>query len=180
MKKANKKIRSLLLIDFLIIAFLCGSLTALTYSYNNPKPTVYEYEEISDKEKISEVAQNYLEASPWSEEGLIEALHKYEHFELSATRSVIENMDVDWQEQAEREVTAYLHMSGNSEKKIREYLRRDLFTDSQIDQAIANIDPDWKEQARKKASSLLSAGYKKESIASELQAQGFESVPGLP
>ena len=72
------------------------------------------------------------------------------------------------------ELSAYLKMTGNSEKQIREYLKRDLFTEDQIDKAIEKAEPDWHEQAVRCADYLKMSGADDISIRLMLLERGFK------
>lgn len=166
MKGLKKKTLAVLLTaEIAIISFFTGRLTAAEQEAEYPPGT--------DPADIYITAQNYLTAGNYSEEGLIMALKEYEHFDESQTRKVVGKMDIEWQAEADEEVRAYLDMTGNSEKQVREYLRRDLFTDEQIDEAIDKADPDWHEQALRCADFLRQSGANDAEIRMLLLDRGF-------
>lgn len=159
--------------ELVVLSFFMGRITMLTDPSTDQEPPVSEIEEITDVKEINRVAKNYLKASPFSKQGLIETLCTYEHFERGATEAVVESLSVDWEEQAVKEVEAYLYMEGNPEGRIREFLMRDLFTEEQIDKAIEKADPDWAGQARRRADVLREAGAEEISIKPTLYSIGF-------
>lgn len=161
----HRALQALIAAEIIALSFFCGRLTA-------PEP-IKEYPIVYDRTDIYMTAQNYLVSGSYSEEGLITALMSYENFDESVTREVIGRMDVDWQAEADEELEAYLNMTGNSEKQIREHLERDLFTKEQIDRAIEKADPDWHEQAERCADFLKRSGAEDSSLRPLLLERGF-------
>lgn len=165
-----------------LLAFCCGQMSVRPPAIYDSAPSMDEtFPESSDTEAARDIARRYLACGAYSKEGLISALVAYEHFSDKAAREAVGSLDIDWQEQAEKEVNAYLHMDGVSEKKLREYMKRDLFTKKQTDIAIKRTAPDWKDQARRKAETLKEAGVGSISIKTSLLSAGFteHDIEGL-
>ena len=156
---------AVLAVEIASISFFAGRLAA-------PEREA-KYGAGKDPAEIYVTAQSYLDAGYYSEEGLIRALNEYEHFDKTETRKVVEGLDIEWQTEADEELAAYLKMTGNSEKQIREFMSRDLFTDEQIDEAIKRADTDWHEQAEKCTEYLRQSGAKDAEIRLLLLERGF-------
>ena len=165
-------IKYIVLMMLLAVIFFCGRGTALSQKEpSTPAPPVFS--ENTDEEEALEVAEHYLEAAPYSEEGLTQALVEYEHFEKNTASEAVKNTDTDWQEQAKKAVELHLNSDGITEKQLREYMKRDKFTDEQTEEAITAVDPDWQEQANMKKEALLMGGVDEENINAVLLSQGF-------
>lgn len=173
MKKSRlKKIQNILITELILLAFFMGIFVAMVthpeLSYPEAKTEI-----AADEGQIKEVAESYLKVAAYSKKGLVEALCEYEHLDRAAVEFVIGTLGTDWQKQADREVQEYLLMDGNSEKRIRDFMKRDLFTEEQIDKAISAADPDWEEQAKMRADILRAAGAGDANIKAELLNRGF-------
>ena len=160
-----KWIRVVIVIIVIGIAFSAGRYTA--------PEDITEYTEIQNEKEITKLANQYLIAAPYSEKGLVETLVKYEHCDEDTAIRVVKKKDVDWQEQANRELNKLLNSSGYSEKQVREYLARDLYSEQQIDTAMAQISPDWSEQAKKCMQALKNSGVQDFYMTGTLLTRGF-------
>jgi len=83
-------------------------------------------------------AENYLDFTAFSQEGLIDQL-EYEEYSTEAAQWAVENVDVDWNEQAALKVEEYLDFQAFSEGGLRDQLAYEGFTPAQIDFAIAEM-----------------------------------------
>ena len=165
------KYKVVLIIELIIIAFLLG--VGVSQFVKSEVAAEDTYEKINDKSQIRQIADNYLTVATYSKQGLIDALCTYEHLDRKATKEVVNNLDTDWQKQADKEVDEYLHMDGNSESRIRECMERDKFTQKQIDKAIKKADPDWTEQAKLRVEILMKAGANALNARIALADKGF-------
>jgi len=162
----RRTVKSILLIEFLFIAFICGR-----FSIQDNQP----WKMNTNEKQIGALANHYIESSSYSKQGLINTLCEYEHTDRSTAEAVVDDMNVDWQKEANEEIDAYLRMSGFTEGELREYLKRDLFSEKQITKALVTNDIDWSEQAKRRAETLAEAGVSEQNIPAHLKTQGFRS-----
>ena len=85
-----------------------------------------------------QTAESYLDFIAFSQQGLIEQL-EYEQYSTEAAQWAVENVDVDWNEQAALKAAEYLDFQAFSEGGLRDQLEYEGFTPEQIDFAIAEM-----------------------------------------
>ena len=166
--------KAVLALCLIAVAFICGRGSVLfketeTDSYADTVPV----EENANVEEATEVAKRYLEAAPYSKDGLRDTLQENEYFTESAASEAVNNLDTDWQKQAELSIERHLNADGISEKKLREYMEAEKFTPEQIDSAIEAVSPDWQQQAQMKKEALSAAGVESVNIPATLLSLGF-------
>jgi Host cell surface-exposed lipoprotein len=83
-------------------------------------------------------AESYLDYTAFSQQGLIEQL-EYEQYSTEAAQWAVENVDVDWNEQAALKAADYLDYQAFSEGGLRDQLEYEGFTPEQIDFAISEM-----------------------------------------
>jgi endonuclease YncB( thermonuclease family) len=83
-------------------------------------------------------AEDYLDYTAFSESGLIDQL-EYEQYSTEAAQWAVENVDVDWNEQAALSAAQYLDYTAFSEGGLRDQLEYEGFTPEQIDFAISEM-----------------------------------------
>jgi SOS response regulatory protein OraA/RecX len=83
-------------------------------------------------------AESYLDFTAFSQQGLIEQL-EYEQYSTEAAQWAVENVDVDWNEQAALKAAEYLEFQAFSEGGLRDQLEYEGFTPEQIDFAISEM-----------------------------------------
>lgn len=96
-----------------------------------PEPVVEAEPEFTagQRNAISK-AESYLEYSAFSKSGLVEQL-KFEGFSTKDAAFAVENIDVDWMEQAAKKAAEYLENSSFSESGLVEQLEFEGFTAAQ-------------------------------------------------
>lgn len=136
-------------------------------------PPVTKYKIIDNKVVIARYANLYLTASSYSEKGLIKALTEYENCDEKVVQNVVDKMNIDWQKQADKELSQLLNSTGYSEKQVRAFMARDLYTQEQIDASLESASPDWKKQAKVCADRLIGAGLSELNVKTTLLSRGF-------
>ena len=99
--------------------------------------TTTKAETLSQRNAIRK-AEDYLRFMAFSKIGLIEQL-EFEGFSKEDATYAVNNISVDWNEQAYEKGQSYLNMMGFSEDGLREQLEFEGFTKSEIDYAINKI-----------------------------------------
>lgn len=118
-------------------------------------------------------AESYLDYTSFSKEGLRDQL-EYEGFASDEIDYALDNIVVDWNEQALDTAESYLRYTSFSETGLRNQLEYEEFLSDEIDYAMENIVVDWNEQAAAKAESYLShSAFSRERLASQLEYEGF-------
>ena len=113
------------------------SVTGTTY-YPEYIPVETEPElSLSQKNAIKK-AESYLNFTSFSKEGLIEQL-KYEGFSDEDATFAVDNIEVDWNEQAYLKAESYLTTFAFSKDGLIDQLKYEGFTNEQIDYAIKKI-----------------------------------------
>ena len=124
-------------------------------------------------------AKSYIEAIPFSRDGLIRQLefHGYSHDDA---KYAADNCGADWNEQAVKKAESYLQSIAFSEKGLINQLESTAegFTHEQAVYALEVVGPniDWKQQAVKKAESYLqSIAFSEKGLINQLEstAEGF-------
>lgn len=80
-------------------------------------------------------AESYLRSSSFSRKGLIEQL-KYEEYSTEEATYAVDNIDVDWNEQAAKCAESYLKSSSFSRKGLIEQLKYEGFTTAQAEYGV--------------------------------------------
>ena len=113
-----------------------------------------ESKETMGQKNARKKAESYLDFSAFSREGLIEQL-EFEGFSNEDAVYAVDNVYVDWNEQALKKAKSYLDFSAFSEEGLIEQLEFEGFTSSEAKYGVKNCGADWNEQAAKKAESYL-------------------------
>ncbi|MBS3071197.1 Ltp family lipoprotein, partial [Candidatus Pacearchaeota archaeon] len=100
-------------------------------------------EEQSDKATLGErnalkSAQSYLKYSGFSEKGLEDQLD-YEGYTSLEINYAINNVEVDWNEEAYESAESYLKYSSFSKQELHDQLEYEGFTESQIQYALEQV-----------------------------------------
>lgn len=77
-------------------------------------------------------AQNYLDLTGFSRDGLIKQL-EFEHFSAADAAAAVDSLNVDWNAQAKRKAADYLKLTGFSHKSLVDQLVFDGFTAAQAE-----------------------------------------------
>lgn len=118
-------------------------------------------------------AESYLNYTSFSKEGLRDQL-EYEGFASDEIDYALDNIVVDWNEQALDTAESYLRYTSFSETGLRDQLEYEEFLSDEIDYAMENIVVDWNEQAAAKAESYLEySSFSREGLADQLEYEGF-------
>lgn len=64
---------------------------------------------------------------------------------------MVDNLDIDWKEQALLKAKGYLRSPFSKEKLIWQLINIEKYTQEEVDYAMENISSDWKEEAVKMA-----------------------------
>lgn len=81
-------------------------------------------------------AESYLRSSAFSRKGLIEQL-KYEEYSTEEATYAVDNIDVDWNEQAAKCAESYLKSSSFSRKGLIDQLKYEGFTTAQAEYGVS-------------------------------------------
>ena len=144
------------------------------------KPTVQkttvaktESKETMGQKNARKKAESYLDFSAFSRESLIEQL-EFEGFSNEDAVYAVDNVDVDWNEQALEKAKSYLDFSAFSEEGLIEQLEFEGFTSSEAKYGVYNCGADWNEQAAKKAESYLEfSSFSRDGLIDQLEFEGF-------
>lgn len=82
------------------------------------------------QENAVRTAEEYLDVSSFSRQGLIQQL-QYDGYSIEDATYAVDNITVDWNEQAAKAAKNYLDISGFSQSGLVEQLEYDGFTPSQ-------------------------------------------------
>lgn len=94
------------------------------------EPVAVEPEFTAGQRNAISKAQNYLEFSAFSKSGLISQL-AFEGFAAKDAAFAVENIEVDWMEQAAKKAASYLESSSFSQSALVEQLEFEGFTSAQ-------------------------------------------------
>lgn len=195
----KKNLPIFIIISLMIMsAFLCGCGTPATNETNNaamaeqqtslkstsqpvfdlatPTPDLTESWTMEQKNAYKS-AQSYLKFSAFSREGLIHQLSSEygDGYPEDVAEFVVEQLGIDWNEQAVKSAESYLKYSAFSKEGLKEQLTSEYgeqFTEDEADYAVNNIDVDWKEQAVKSAESYLKySAFSRQGLYDQLTSQ---------
>jgi SOS response regulatory protein OraA/RecX len=123
-------------------------------------------------------AQRYLDSeyqTGFSKKGLKEQL-EFEGFTSSEIQYALDNVKVDYNQQALKAAQKYLdseYQNGFSKEELRKQLEFEGFTSSEIQYALNNVKTDYKQQALKAAQGYLDSeyqtGFSKEGLIQQLK-----------
>lgn len=140
-----------------------------------PEPVKEDPKAPLEHRMARESAQNYINLMGFSQQGLIKQL-EFEKHPADAISYAIENIKVDWNEEAKESATNYLDTASFSAEGLRKQLAFENFSEEQIDYAMANIDPDWNEQALESAKNYISLmSMSMDQLKNQLAFEGFTS-----
>lgn len=118
-------------------------------------------------------AQNYLDFSAFSYEGLIDQL-EFEEYSTDEATFAADNCGADWNEQALKSALSYLDFSAFSYEGLISQLEYEQFTHEQAVYGADNCGADWNEQAAKCAESYLEySSFSREGLIDQLLFEGF-------
>ena len=83
-------------------------------------------------------AESYISFMPFSKKGLIEQL-EYEGFSTEASTSVVEYLNVDWNEQAAKKAKSYIEFMAFSRSGLIEQLLYEGYTQKQAEYGVAAV-----------------------------------------
>lgn len=129
-------------------------------------------ETLSQKNAIR-MANDYLKFTSFSKSGLIKQL-EFEGFNEEDAAYAVNQLDVDWKEQAVYKAEDYLKFSAFSKSGLIEQLRFEGFSEEEATYAVNQLDIDWKEQAVKKAEDYLDfSAFSRKGLIEQLEFEGF-------
>lgn len=135
--------------------------------------STFDSSESMGQKNARKKAESYLRYSSFSKEGLIEQL-EYEGFTKDEATYAVNNIDVDWNEQALNKAESYLDYSAFSYEGLIDQLEYEGFTDSEAKYGADNCGADWNEQAAKKAESYLEfSSFSRSELIDQLEYEGF-------
>jgi len=110
-----------------------------------------------------EYTRAYEEAKSWSKKHLSQQqikiyLTKYDRYSEDATQYALNNLNVDWKEQALLKAKSYQEFHYSKEKLVEQLINIEKFTQEEADYAIEQGNFDWKEEAVKKAEFYANGG----------------------
>lgn len=118
-------------------------------------------------------AENYLDFSAFSYEGLIKQL-EFEEYSHEDAVYAADNCGADWKEQALRAAKSYLDFSAFSYKGLIKQLEFEGYTTEEATYGADNCGADWKEQAAKAAESYLDfSSFSKSGLIDQLEFEGY-------
>lgn len=118
-------------------------------------------------------AKDYLNFTSFSRNGLISQL-EFEGFSTEEATYGVDNVVVNWNEQAKLNAIQYLNFSPFSKKGLSDQLLFEEFTSDQVAYAISNIQVDWDEQAALKAQDYLDVmSFSRSGLIEQLLFEGF-------
>ncbi len=124
-------------------------------------------------------ARDYLDFMSFSREGLIGQL-EYEGFTTEEAEYAVDNITVDWNEQAVGSANSYLDFTPFSQQGLISQLEFEGFTSDQAMYAIDNITVDWNEQAVKSAISYLDfTSFSRQGLIEQLEYEGFTNEQAI-
>ncbi len=127
---------------------------------------------VSQKNAIAK-ANSYLSHSAFSKEGLVGQL-MYEGFSEADSRYAVNNISVNWYDQALKKAKSYLSHSAFSYNGLIEQLEYEEFTSAEAAYGVSNCGANWYEQAAKKAASYLShSSFSHSGLVDQLIYEGF-------
>lgn len=118
-------------------------------------------------------AENYLQFTAFSYEGLIEQL-EYEDYPREAAVYAADNCGADWSTQALKSARNYLSFTAFSYNGLIKQLEYEKYTTEQATYAADNCGADWNEQAALSAENYLSfTPFSRSGLINQLVYEGF-------
>lgn len=137
------------------------------------RPTMVQRQLTVGEQNAIEAAEDYLNFSAFSYEGLIEQL-EYEGYTSKEAAYAVDHCFVDWYDQAEKCAKSYLRHSSFSYTGLLEQLEYELFTHEQAKHAVDSCGADWYEQAALTAKSYLRhSSFSRDGLIEQLEYEGF-------
>ena len=103
-------------------------------------------------------AKSWSEKSPLSKQQIKNYLTKYGRYSEYTSQSAVNNLNIDWKEQAVLRAKSYQKFHYSKEKLVGQLVDVDLFTPEEADYAIEKVHFNWKEEAVKEAESSANGG----------------------
>lgn len=129
----------------------------------------------ADKLQAFEEAKAHLSETSYSKKTLIGRL-EHDGYSQSVAEEVVEELAIDWKNQAELAAKKYLTYSSFSEPGLLNQLQADGFTEEEARQAMTALAVDWKEQAVKIAKVYLEvSSFSKDGLIEQLELAGFST-----
>ena len=127
---------------------------------------------IAEKNAIK-TAENYLDFTAFSREGLIDQL-EFEGFTTDEATYGADNCNADWMQQAILSAKNYLDFSAFSESGLIDQLEFEGFTTEEAVYGATNCNADWMEQAVKSAENYLEfSSFSRAGLIEQLEFEGF-------
>lgn len=118
-------------------------------------------------------AESYLQAMPFSRNGLVEQL-EYEGYSHDDAVFAVSNCGADWSEQALLKAISYLDVMSFSQEGLVDQLLHEGFSEEQARYGVKNCGADWDEQAALKAQSYLEImSFSRDGLIEQLEYEGF-------
>lgn len=118
-------------------------------------------------------AERYLSISAFSREGLIGQL-EYEKYTNEDAVIAVDQLSVDWKEQAVKSAKSYLSISAFSYSGLIDQLEFDGFSEEEATYGADHCGADWKEQAAKSATHYMSImSFSRQGLIDQLMYEGF-------
>jgi len=141
-----------------------------------PKPTATPKpsgEMSTEQTNAIRAAEKYLAYTAFSQEGLIGQL-EFEKYTHESAVYAVEQIDVDWNEQAVRAAIKYLDYTAFSYTGLIKQLEFEKYTHEQAVYGADNCGADWMEQAVLCAAKYLDyTAFSKSTLISQLEFEGF-------
>lgn len=137
------------------------------------KPPKTEPAMTNEQRNALRKAEDYLDYSPFSHDGLIHQL-EYEGYSTEDATFAADNCGADWNEQALMDAKDYLDYSAFSYKGLIRQLEYEKYTTEQATYGADNCGADWNEQAAKKAKEYLDySAFSRSKLIDQLVYEGF-------
>lgn len=118
-------------------------------------------------------AKNYLNAMPFSHDGLVKQL-EYESYSHDDAVYAADNCGADWSEQALKSAQNYLNATAFSYAGLIKQLEYDGFTAEQAAYGAEKCNADWNEQAAKAAKNYLDImPFSRDELIDQLKFDGY-------
>lgn len=118
-------------------------------------------------------AQSYLSFTAFSRTGLIEQL-EYEGFSNADATWAVDNVTVNWGDQAAEMAETYLDYSAFSRTGLIDQLEFEGFSNQDAVEAVDNVSVDWNEQAAEMAQDYLDySSFSRSGLVDQLVFEGF-------
>lgn len=138
-----------------------------------PETTEPKIELTTGQKNALRAAENYLDFTAFSYEGLIDQL-EFEKYTHEDAVFAADNCGADWMEQALKAARNYLDFSAFSYEGLINQLEFEKYTTEQATYAADNCGADWFEQAVKSAENYLDfTSFSREGLIDQLMFEGF-------